>query len=254
MLDTTNFEKILEENKRILLLWGYVQYRRIICSELIEAYEKLNQPIIVISRDIGFIDYVVYPTKKLVYKDLKYTAMDRVCRQGKSNLMLTFDCSKKGLLLELETALIANRILIEEEYEPLIVIDGFNDVYFSDTDIDLKAFYEEVIQENTGMCQPIVFVSNSFYNTEDINNASRFSEKIISLADCMITTQEIFKSAASALDINTIKETNNILDNIQKVDSKIKIKSQFKQMFDNDSKDITKTLLLDFNNGALNTI
>lgn len=254
MLDTTNFEEILENNKRILLLWGYVQYRRIICSELIEAYEKLNQPIIVISRDNGFIDYVVYPTKKLVYKDLKYTAMDRVCKQGKSNLMLTFDCSKKGLLLELETALIANRILIEEEYEPLIIIDGFNDVYFSDTDTDLKAFYDEVIKINTGMCQPIVFVSNSFYKREDINNASRFSKKIISLADCMITTKEIFKSAASPLDINTIKETNNILDNIQKVDSEMKIKSRFKQMFDNDSKDITKTLLLDFNNGALNTI
>lgn len=254
MLDATNFEEILENNKKILLLWGYVQYRRIICSELIEAYEKLNQPIIVISRDNGFIDYVVYPTKKLVYKDLKYTAINRVCRQGKPNLMLTFDCSRRGLLLELEIALIANRTLIDEGYEPLIVIDGFDDIYFCDIDTDLKTFHDEVIQENTGICQPIVFVSNSFYKSDTINNASRFSKKIISLADCMITTKEIFKSAGSPLDINTLKETNNILDNIQKVDSKMKIKSQFKQMFDNDSKDITKTLLFDFNNGTLNTI
>lgn len=168
--DISTFKKILENNKRILIFGQYTQCRRIACIGLIKAYEDVNQPIIIISKDDYLLQKSVAQTKRFIHRNMQYSLIKDGSWIDRPNLMLTFDCTKRGLPLELEIAMMANRALIQKGYKPFIIIDDFSDIYHSNIDDNLKTFFDEVIKINISKDQPMVIASNSFYKGRQQEN------------------------------------------------------------------------------------
>lgn len=252
--DTAIFKKILEENKRILIFGQYIQCRRIACLGLIKAYEDINQPVIIISKDDYLLQKSVTQTNRFIHRNMQYSLIKDGRWIDRPNLMLTFDCTKRGLPLELEIAMMANRALIQKGYKPFIIIDDFSDIYHSNIDDNLKTFFDEVIKINTSKDQHIVIASNSLYNSANVNSILEVGKAVISSADCMIALPRIFKNNEYVGGGNAVQEINDILDRVKIKESGTRLKATIDEIIEKELPEINETLLFDFNNGLLKII
>lgn len=253
--DISTFKRILENNKRTLIFGRHTQYGRIACLGLIRAYKDAKQPIIIISKDSYLIDAAIEQVNRQSYKNLKYSLLREVCWSGNPDLILTFNYHNRSLLLELEIAMLANQMLTDQGYKPLIIIDGLSDFYYSnDVDVDLRTFFDEVIRMNIVKDQPLIIASNSFCNVADVNGILEIAKIVISSADCMIALPGIFKNNEYIFGEGAAREINNILDRVKIKESGIKLKREINEIIEKDKPEINEALLFDFNNGLLNAI
>lgn len=252
--DKSIFKKILENNKRILIFGHYTQCRRIACLGLIKAYEDVNQPIIIVSRDDYLLKKSVSQTNRFSYRNMQYSLIKEESWKDRPDLILTFDCTERGLHLDLEIAIMANRALIQKGYKPFIIIDDFSDIYHSNIDDNLKTFFDEVIKINISKDQHIVIASNSLYNPTNINSILDVANTVISSADCMIALPRILKNNEYVGGGNTVQEINDILDRVKIKESGTRLKSTINEIIEKELQEINETLLFDFNNGLISAI
>lgn len=253
--DISTFKNILDNNKRILIFGDYPKYKNIACWGLINAYEDVNQPVIIVSKHDYLIDSAIKQTKRLSYKNLKYSSLREVCWSGNPNLILTFQYNASRISLELELAMLANQMLTDQGYKPLIIIDELSDLnYYGAEDIDLKTFFDEVIRMNIVKDQPVVISSISFHNPAFLNSFLEATKIVISSADYLIALPEIFVNTEFSFAEDMTREISDILDRIKNKDAGLRLKKTINEIIDKELPEINETLLFDFNNGFLKII
>lgn len=253
--ETWKFKKILEGNKRILIFGDYPLYKRASCLGFISAYENVEQPVIIVSKNGYLIDSAMKQTKRLSYRNLKYSLLREVCWSGNPNLILSFQYSPNGISLELELAMLANQMLTDQGYKPLIIIDELSDLnYHGAEDVDVKTFFDEVIRMNIVKDQPVVISSISFHNPAFLNSFLEATKIVISSADYLIALPEIFVNSEFSFAEDAAKEIYDILDKIKNEEAGIRLKSTINEIIEKELPEINETLLFDFNNGFLKVI
>lgn len=253
--DTSKFKKILEDKKRVLIFGDYPLYKRIACLGFISAYENISQPVIIVSKNGYLIDSAMKQTRRLSYRNLKYSLLREVCLSESPNLILSFQYNSDRMSLELELAMLANQILIGQGYKPLLIIDEISDLCWSGViDVDLKTFFDEVIRLNIVKEQPVVISSISFHNPAYINSFLEVTKTVISSADCLIALPEIFVNREFSFAEDAAKEIYDVLDRIKTNEAGIRLKATIKEIIEKELPEINETLLFDFNNGLLKVI
>ena len=253
--DTSKFKKILEDNKRVLIFGDYPLYKRIACLGFISAYEDINQPVIIVSKNGYLIDSAMKQTRRLSYRNLKYSLLREVCWSENPNLILSFQYSPNGISLELELAMLANQMLTDQGYKPLLVIDELSDLnYYGAEDVDLKTFFDEVIRMNIVKDQPVVISSTSFHNPAFLNSFLEATKTVISSADYLIALPEIFVNTEFSFAEDVTREINDILDRVKVKEAGLRLKKTINEIIDKELPEINETLLFDFNNGFLKVI
>lgn len=211
------YKKLLTKYKRLMVFDHSTDCHIDMVKDIVNCTKADKRPIIIISRYVKAIEEKI-EHNKLIIMYPRYRDIASLKGIDNHNKILIFrgrerDCDQIDFILNLELAMTANNIMIRQGENPLIIIDGFQELYnVYDTGKTYDYFVEVILNELSSTQNLVLISSTIFPYGQDYDEPSDFYSAVRE-TDAMAFAQNFISNKYTGTLYNVINEINTILKN-----------------------------------------
>lgn len=245
------YPEMLERFKRVAVLDYRNDSKINFITKCLDVYSKSIEPVIIVDNNELTISSIFNKCQKFS-RDISDIYKSYYDIQSLKNLENTVSCyriSDGGIHLALEHAMHANKFFVDAGYNPLLIINEFDQLFLYDYDENLTDFMNEVYFSNISSEQNIVILSDLLVVDEEEPAFEETSEKLVnSLNDIVLMPGYLY----DGWDYSDDRE-KSIVRMFEMLDNNVVVASLIKKFMEH-SAGLSSSYMYNLKTGGINSL
>lgn len=227
------YKKLLTDMNNIIIMDDTKYHRHNIVIDLLNANAFRQSPAILVTNQKKIIDKVKYVLEykydfvEPEYKDIKDVNKDVDSNQKKAFI---FDINKKGFALTLELAMMLNSKLTRVGFQPILIIECFDEIYNEELDETTYEYLKDVFFKNLHGAQNVAVMSKLSLLWNNISGRIDGNKLLVQFANGIIISKGYLYDDDMGLKEKRVDEFKKAINAIPNKDLRDKAVSEFESM------------------------